>query len=962
MNLLLPAVVLVPLAAAPLPALAKRVGADPAAAAAAAALVSLALAIALLMGVRSGTTPSIAWPWVPALGLRLALRADGPAAGFAAAVAVVAVLAIVVAWLGARRAAAAPRYGHALALTGATLGAVLADDLAQLWLCAELAALVSALLCGGAGRRREGLAVLVILEAGGLALFAGTLLLAYVVGSFRLGDALRAGQALRQHALYLPIVALLLAGAAVRLAPWPVRTGRPGEPAPAGPDVLLPAASALAIGVFLPLRLAPVLGGTRAWALLIAALGAGWALLLAWRIWRARPRRSTAAAAGTASLLDEFGVAARLLWQPLLAPPLGLSLLALGLVAVAAAALAVGEVRADAWRAVAATAWPLAAGSSWLLLAVAACMAARRSCRATRTLAIAAAGALLLVAGLAPPALAAVQLAAGLLALLAVHRTFAAPWPPRRMLGWLAAGLVAVAAARALIAASGVPPPGASGAGAGPGELAACAPLALPLAAAILLLALGRAPPLLKRAVAGGAVLANLALGAWLLTRADRGAPLAFALGAWPVPFGIHLLLDRLAATMLLIAAAAAALVFGHAVGGGDERLDRHFHARCQLLLFGAAGCVLTAHLLELFVFWEVLLLAFHGLLASDRAAGEARAHVVAVGAAGSGLLLLALGCLYAALGTFGVAELANRVPAVASGASPLLSVGAYLLLVACALRAAALPLGLWLSRAAEAAPPAAAAFAVVLIETGIYALLRLYSLVFPCFGAGPCGPSGLVLPLGLATLAGGGVGALAAAGLRTLAPQLLLVATGMLLVGVGSFRADGFAAAVYSLAPVALAAIALALAADLAGAERGADGVPRERGAAAPRVLCAAALVGSLWLPPFAGWIGKIAILGASGPDAAVVWSLALTTALLAATAAARAASALGWGEPMRSQPPAAVSTVAAAGCALAALALLAVAAGPAFDFAARTARQLLDRRGYVTAVLDVDGGRAPR
>jgi multicomponent K+:H+ antiporter subunit D len=952
-NLLLLALVLVPLATAPWPALARRAGVEPAAVAGSAALVSLALAFVVLATVRAGATPAVAWPWVPALGLRLALRADGLAAGVAVGIAAGALLAIAAAWRAARRGGAAPRYGAALALTGATLGVVLAGDLAQLWLGAEIATLCSALLCGGAGRRREGLAVWVALEAGGLALFAGTLLLGYVVGGFGLDAALRAGAELRPHPLYLPIVVLLLGGAAVRLAPWPLRAARPGERAPAGLDVHLPLASALVIGVFLPLRLAPALGGTRAWALLVAALGAGWALLFAWRVWRAFRPHSAAATIGAASLLDEFAAAARLLWQPLLAPPLGLSLLALGAAAAGAAALAAGEARSDAWQATAAVGWPFAAGSSWLLLAVAATGAAPHGL-AARGLTTAAAGALLLVAAVAPPVLAAAELAAGLPALLWVHRARAVPWPAPRALVWFGAALVATAVTHALLAPAGVQPP-APGAGAGAAELVACAPLALPFAAAMLLLALGRAPRRLKCAVAGGALLGNLALGAWLLVRADQGAPLALTLGSWPAPFGFHLLLDRLAATMLLTSAVVAALAFVHAPGG-DRAGDRHFDARVQLLLFGAAGCVLTANLLELLVFWEVLLLAFHGLLARDGAAGDARTHVVTVDAAGAGLLLLALGCLYAAFGTFDVAVLATRAPAVATGASPLLSIGGYLLVVVCALRAAALPLGLWLSRAAEAAPGAAAAFAVVLVETGVYALLRFCPLLVPCFGAGPCGPSGLVLPLGLATLAGAGVGALAATGLRALAPQLLLAATGLVLVGVGSLRADGFAAAVFSLAPAALGAVALVLATDLAGTARGDAGAAE--GSAVASVLCAAALAAALWLPPFAGWIGRVAILGASGPDALVVWSLALATALLAAIAAARTVSTLGWGTPWR----AAMSGGAAAGCALAMLALFTAAAGPAFDYAARAARQLLDRRAYVTALLGVDDGRTPR
>lgn len=938
MTILLPVLVLLPLAAVPLPGLLRRLAdVDPTLPALVAGLGTLALALGLLPGALAGTPAVAVWSWVPALGLSLALRADRAAAVFAVGVAAGGVLAIAVSRRRSR-GRAAPRYlGGVLALVGATLGAVLADDLALLWCCLEVAMLASVWLVGADGRRsratRAAVGVVVVMEAGGLALFAAALLIADSAGSFRIADAWRSGAELRAHPLYLAIAGLTLVAAATRLAPWLLRAdGRGARAARAGGIV----AAAL-----LPLRLAPALGGTRAWLGMLIAFGAAALLVAARRLWRGGSDSQEAAPARPRTLVDELAQAAHLIWRPLAAPRLGLSLVAIGAGAVFAVALGANGARADAWPVPTSAAWPLVAGSAWLLLAAVAGVVHGSSRRAARAIVWLAAGALLLVVAAAPPGIALAELAAGLPALWLLARARDVPLPSRRALGAFAVLAAAAAALQRLVAG---PPVAAATTGLHDAALLLLAPLALPFAATVLLFALGSAAQRVRRVIAGLALASEFALAAALLCVSDRGAPVALVLGGWPAPFGIHLLLDRLAAEMLLVTAVLAALAFGRALTSAAGGRGRHAEALGQLQLLGVAGCVLTADLLELVVFLEVLLLALQVGLAPDDADRRPAAHVAVVGAVGTGLMLIAVGAVHAALGTTGYAELAVRAPTVATGDSPLLGVGAYLLVVVLAVRAAAMPVGLWLARALDAAPAAAAVGVVALTQVGVYALLRLYVLVFPCFGAGPCGSSGLVLPLGLATVAAGGIGALAATGLRTIAPPLLLASVGTLLVGVGSFRVAGLAAAIYALAPAALAAAALVLARDVDG----------RRG----RALALVVLPAVLGLPPFPGWIARVAILGATGPDALVVWTTVLTTALLAAIAAAGIAMARG----ARSATASPGGHRAAAGCALALLVAFTLATAPAFALATRTARQLLDRRAYVAAFPGAPPGAVTR
>lgn len=507
------------------------------------------------------------------------------------------------------------------------------------------------------------------------------------------------------------------------------------------------------------------------------------------------------------------------------------------------------------------------------------------------------------------------------------------------------------------------------------------APVLLPLVAGVALVFLSRAPIGTQRAVGGLAVALELATALALLAIADRGAPFAYAVGDWAVPWRIVLVVDRLAAWMLLLTALVASASFLYACAGEDGE-GPWFHALFQFQVLGLDGAVLTADLVTLFVCFEILLIASYALLLHGGGVARTRAavHVVVLNRVGSVLFLVAVACVYGATGTLALADLAVKAPAVGRDGRGLLEAGAGLLLVVLALKAAALPLGFWLPRAHAAAPAAVAALFAVPTAVGGYAILRLYTLAFPCFAPGPCGPSGLVLPLGLATIAFGAVGALAAARLRPLAGWLVIVSVGTLLVAIGTFREAGAAAAVYCLAHATLAGACAFLVADLIARQRGAAerldvGAPLHdvAGLATLAGVAAVALVG---LPPLSGFVGQLAVLQATAAEAVRVWTIVLVGTLLTTIAAARAASALFWRPATAMPDPADVAPAAPltpggarppwpARAATWTLALLLVAltigAGAALDWSRATARQLADRAAYRDAVRSVGSRAAP-
>ncbi|MBT9288539.1 monovalent cation/H+ antiporter subunit D [Prosthecodimorpha staleyi] len=511
-------------------------------------------------------------------------------------------------------------------------------------------------------------------------------------------------------------------------------------------------------------------------------------------------------------------------------------------------------------------------------------------------------------------------------------------------------------------------------------------PILLPaLVAPFLILALGydlRA----QRIASIGATLLFLALAAMLYGLAGDGTPRTYRLGDWPAPFGIVLVLDRLAATMLVLTGVLASVVVVHAAAGWDAR-GRHFHPLFQFQLMGLAGAFLTGDVFNLFVFFEVMLIASYGLMLHGGGAERMKAgfQYVALNLVASTLFLFAVGLLYAVTGTLNIADLAVKATQVPAGDRALLTVGAALLAMVFALKAAAVPLHWWLPAAYPAASAPAAALFMVMTKVGIYALIRVHGLAFPDLAAPWLTAAGL---LGLAI---GAIGALAARRLAELVAYGVVWSMGGLLVALavmgaasavdsaGTMTGSGVAAGtavLYYAVHSTLAGAALFLLAGLVAAARGSladrlvpGGPPLGTG---PALLFLLAAIGFTGLPPLSGFLGKVMILQATAgdPHRVAIWSLLIGSGLPVMIGFARAGSTLFWKTagaegvepaatgPARVEPPGRTG-LATVALLVAALAGLTVLAGPITGHLGATARQMADRAGTVEAVLGEPGGR---
>ena len=498
------------------------------------------------------------------------------------------------------------------------------------------------------------------------------------------------------------------------------------------------------------------------------------------------------------------------------------------------------------------------------------------------------------------------------------------------------------------------------------------APVVLPAMLAPFIVLAARYHIGIQRTFSVVGVLALIVIAIGLVQQASGGAIILYQLSDWAAPFGIVLVGDRLSTLMVLLTAVLAFFVLLYAIGSGWDNRGRHFHALFQFQLMGIMGAFLTGDLFNLFVFFEVLLIASYGLMihAGGNARLRAGVQYVLFNLIGSTLFLFALGSIYAETGTLNMADLAQRAALVGADQTVGLRVAAVLLLLVFAIKAAVVPLHFWLpSSYAEAPGPVAALFAIM-TKVGAYAIIRVYTMIFPPDLATTGGLYDIwLLPAALVSLAIGMIGVLAARRLDRLVAYSIIGSMGMVMVTISLFTPTAIAAALYYIVHSTLAGAALFLISDLVRSARRDVSLTAQAPMAGAPLTAGLFFVGAIamaGLPPLSGFLGKLLVLDAAFDTDHVVWiwAIVLGSSLLSVVGFARAGSALFWKarsiEPTAdAEPyprPATLSYVAVGGL-IAALVAHTVFAGWIHAYTTRIATQLFAPEPYISQVLDTPG-----
>lgn len=488
------------------------------------------------------------------------------------------------------------------------------------------------------------------------------------------------------------------------------------------------------------------------------------------------------------------------------------------------------------------------------------------------------------------------------------------------------------------------------------------APILIPLLGGVLQIFLGYAPLALRRTLALATTLAVVIASVVLLGLADDGNYRAYAFGNWHPPFGIVLVLDRLSALMLTMTAILALFCHLYSITRTDSE-GAHFHALFLFQLLGLNIAFLTGDLFNLFVAFEVLLIASYGLLLHG--GGSAKTipglHYVVLNLVGSSLFLISVGMIYSVTGTLNMADLAVKVPQLTAAERPLVEAGGMMLLVVFGLKAAILPLCFWLPRAyANATAPVAALFAVM-TKVGIYAILRVYTLIFGS-QAGALAHLGMdwLFPAALITLAIGVVGALSAYGLRTLIAWQVIISVGTLLAAISLNTPAATSAALFYLLNTTWVVGGLFLVADLIANQRGAVGdeivtAPRMHNRTLLSVLFMLGATAAAGLPPLSGFFAKLQILIAAsdGPRMTWLWTVVLVGSFFTLVAYSRAGSIVFWRNNeghVEDHGKLSLPVSVAAGALVSMSIVIVVLAGPINRYADATAAQLHNPAGYIS------------
>ncbi|WP_404399792.1 monovalent cation/H+ antiporter subunit D [Idiomarina seosinensis] len=491
-------------------------------------------------------------------------------------------------------------------------------------------------------------------------------------------------------------------------------------------------------------------------------------------------------------------------------------------------------------------------------------------------------------------------------------------------------------------------------------------PILIPLFTALLqLLPWGDRPQPRRRAIGLTGSLLTLIACVFLLQEVQQQEMIVYLLGNWSAPFGIVLMVDKLSAMMMLVTAVLAVpvLVYGCY---SEDNLGSHFQALFQFQVMGIMGAFATGDIFNLFVFFEVLLIASYALLMHGGGKFRVRAtlHYVLLNLVGSALFLIGIGTLYGITGTLNMADMALQIRELSGDSAAIAKAGSLLLLIVFGLKAAILPLHFWLPQAYSTTTGVVAALFAIMTKVGVYSIIRVYSLIFGAeanelaFVA-----HDWLWVMGLLTMLAGMIGILAARDLRLLAAYLVVISIGTIIATFSVATVATTGAALFYLIHSTFITAALFLVADLMAYERGKTASRIVSGKKMANhstyaVMFFVAAIAIIGLPPLSGFVGKIMILDAAAASGQNfwLWGAVLAATLVMLVVVSRAGSTMIWHtlSGKASEQSAPLGKRIATGFLLLLTLLMTLFAQPIRQYTESAAQQLNDVERYPAFVLE--------
>jgi multicomponent Na+:H+ antiporter subunit D len=488
------------------------------------------------------------------------------------------------------------------------------------------------------------------------------------------------------------------------------------------------------------------------------------------------------------------------------------------------------------------------------------------------------------------------------------------------------------------------------------------APILLPLIGAIVAALLGRHRRPARILVVSVCILMTVSAGLLMGEVWSQGM-VVMAVGGWAAPFGIVLVADHLSAILTVITGITGLAVAVYAIADIDRlREVRGYHALFLVLLAGVNGAFLTGDLFNLYVWFEVMLIASFGMIALGRTRAELDGAVryLALNIMATLMLLLAIALLFGSTGTLNFAHL-HVIVSTGQADGPVLAAG-LLLAVAFGMKAAVFPLFFWLPASYHTPAFAVSAiFSGLLTKVGVYALIRVFTLVF---AGQEVFVQTLFWPVAAASMVVGVLGAACQTEIRKILSFHIVSQIGYMLVGLALLTPIAVTAAVFYLIHHIVVKANLFLLAGVIHRYTRTNDLARTGGLIkrAPwlAVLFLVPALSLAGIPPLSGFWAKLLVVKASLDVA----DYAMTAVALAVGLFTIFSMIKIWNEAFWKAAPEGVEISAPSVgqgrflyAPIAMLALLTVcvglAAGPALELAQRAAAELLDPGGYAQAIL---------
>ncbi|MEZ4598239.1 MAG: Na+/H+ antiporter subunit D [Syntrophotaleaceae bacterium] len=438
--------------------------------------------------------------------------------------------------------------------------------------------------------------------------------------------------------------------------------------------------------------------------------------------------------------------------------------------------------------------------------------------------------------------------------------------------------------------------------------------------------------------------------------------------GNWPAPFGISLVADMLSALMIAIAAIINAGATCYALVDIDRDRQRHgFHIFQHMLLMGVAGCFLAGDLFNLYVWYEVMLMASFILLCLGGEKGQLQGGIkyVVLNLVASAFFLTALGILYGMIGTLNMADIALRLQNL--GNPGISSILAMLFLVAFGIKAALFPFFAWLPDSYNAPPVAVTAlFSGLQTKVGVYSLIRVFTLLFV---QDISFTHELILLLAGLTMVTGVFGAVSKNNIRHILSFHIISQIGYMIMGLALFAPLALAGGIFFTIHNILAKTNLFLVGGVARRLRGTEELAGLGGLArtAPwlGILFLISALSLAGLPPLSGFWAKLFLIWSSFQEGRfLIGATALFVGILTLLSMSKIWTKAFWGkvpiDHSEGRPPQKKLDFPEAALLyipIITLALLTLGIGfwpkPLFELAGQAASQLLDPGQYIQAVL---------